>query len=64
VQVAGHPGAQLEYTCGSGPGMRHGIWRETTVNGRMYSFYLTSTDGQFAASKQIFDEMTRTFALT
>jgi serine/threonine protein kinase len=64
VQVAGHPGAQLEYTCGSGPGMRHGIWRETTVNGRMYSFYLTSTDAQFAASKQIFDEMTRTFALT
>jgi hypothetical protein len=64
VQVAGHPGAQLEYTCGSGPGMRHGIWRETTVNGRMYSFYLTSTDAQFTASKQIFDEMTRTFALT
>jgi hypothetical protein len=64
VQVAGHPGAQLEYTCGSGSGMRHGIWRETTVNGRMYSFYLTSTDARFTASKQIFDEMTRTFSLT
>jgi serine/threonine protein kinase len=64
VQVAGHPGAQLEYTCGSGPGMRHGIWRETTVNGRMYSFYLTSTHSRFAASKQVFDEMTRTFTLT
>jgi serine/threonine protein kinase len=64
VQVAGHPGAQLEYTCGSGSGMRHGIWRETTVNGRMYSFYLTSTDARFAQSKEIFDEMTRTFALT
>jgi serine/threonine protein kinase len=64
VQVAGHPGAQLEYTCGSGAGMRHGIWRETTVNGRMYSFYLTSADARFADSKKIFDEMTRTFALT
>jgi serine/threonine protein kinase len=64
VQVAGHPGAQLEYTCGSGSSMRHGIWRETTVNGRMYSFYLTSTDARFAESKAIFDEMTRTFALT
>jgi eukaryotic-like serine/threonine-protein kinase len=64
VEVAGHPGAQLEYTCGSGPGKRHGIWRETTVNGRMYSFYLTSTDGRFGDSKQIFDEMTRTFTIT
>jgi hypothetical protein len=64
VEVAGHPGAQLEYTCGSGDGMRHGVWRETTVNGRMYSFYLTSTDATFAASKKFFDEMTRTFSLT
>jgi hypothetical protein len=63
VEVAGHPGAQLEYTCGSGEGMRHGIWRETTVGGKMYSFYLTATDAQFAESKPFFDEMTRTFAL-
>jgi eukaryotic-like serine/threonine-protein kinase len=63
VQVAGHDGAQLEYTCGSGDTMRHGIWRETTVNSRMYSFYLTSTDARFAESKKFFDEMTRTFAL-
>jgi eukaryotic-like serine/threonine-protein kinase len=64
VQVAGHPGAQLEYTCGGGGSMRHGVWRETTVNGRMYSFYLTSTDARFAASRAVFDEMARTFALT
>jgi hypothetical protein len=63
VEVAGHPGAQLEYTCGSGEAMRHGIWRETTVGGKMYSFYLTSTDAQFADSKPLFDEMTRTFTL-
>jgi hypothetical protein len=63
VQVAGHDGAQLEYTCGSGDTMRHGIWRETTVNSKMYSFYLTSTDARFAESKKFFDEMTKTFAL-
>jgi hypothetical protein len=63
VEVAGQPGAQLEYTCGSGEEMRHGIWRETTVGGKMYSFYLTSTDAQFADSKPFFDEMTRTFTL-
>jgi eukaryotic-like serine/threonine-protein kinase len=64
VQVAGHDGAQLEYTCGSGDTMRHGIWRETTVNSKMYSFYLTSTDATFAESKKFFDEMTRTFTLS
>jgi hypothetical protein len=42
--------------------MRHGIWRETTVGGKMYSFYLTSNESDFAASKVIFDEMTKTFA--
>jgi serine/threonine protein kinase len=63
VQVAGHAGAQLEYTCGAGDGMRHGIWQETTVGGKMYSFYLTSNESQFDASQAIFDEMTRTFAL-
>jgi len=61
-QVAGHDAAQLEYTCGSGDTMRHGIWRETTVGGKMYSFYLTSNESDFAASKVIFDEMTKTFA--
>jgi hypothetical protein len=64
VQVAGHDGAQLEYTCGSGDIMRHGIWRETTVNSKMYSFYLTSTDARFAESKKFFDEMTKTFTLS
>jgi eukaryotic-like serine/threonine-protein kinase len=62
VQVGGHAGAQLEYTCGAGDTMRHGVWRETTVDGRMYSFYLTSNESKFAASKVIFDEMTKTYA--
>ena len=64
VQVAGHAGAQLEYTCGSGDTMRHGVWQETTVNGKMYSFYLTSTDASFTESKKFFDEMSRTFSLS
>jgi eukaryotic-like serine/threonine-protein kinase len=63
VQVAGHDGVQLEYTCGRGDSMRHGVWQETTVDDKMYSFYLTSTEAQFATSKAIFDEMTRTFTL-
>jgi hypothetical protein len=63
VQVAGRPGAELEYTCGAGAGMRHGVWREITVNGKMYSFYLTAQESRFAESRPIFDEMARTFAV-
>ncbi|BFU42314.1 hypothetical protein KRMM14A1004_05510 [Krasilnikovia sp. MM14-A1004] len=62
VEVAGGGGAQLEYTCGSGDQMRHGVWREITRDGKMYSFYLTSTDARFAESMPIFEEMARTFA--
>ncbi|GAB1694482.1 protein kinase domain-containing protein [Krasilnikovia sp. M28-CT-15] len=62
VQVSGQNGAQLEYTCGSGAEMRHGVWREITRDGKMYSFYLTTTDARFAESMPIFEEMARTFA--
>jgi serine/threonine protein kinase len=63
VEVAGLPGAEFQYTCGEGDSMRHGIWRQTTTGGRMYSFYLTTTEAQFADSKQYFDEMAKTFTL-
>jgi hypothetical protein len=63
VEVSGLPGAQFEYTCGEGDDMRHGIWRQTTTDGKMYSFYLTTTESQFADSKQYFDEMAKTFTL-
>ena len=63
VQISGNPGAQFEYTCGSGDTMRHGIWRMTTVNGKMYSFYLTTSDSQFAESKKYFDAMSSSFKL-
>jgi serine/threonine protein kinase len=61
--LAGRPGAELEYTCGSGDSMRHGIWGAVIVDGKAYHFYLTVPDAQFAASKVIFDEMVRSFQL-
>jgi eukaryotic-like serine/threonine-protein kinase len=63
TEVSGLPAAQFEYTCGEGDTMRHGIWRQTTTGGKMYSFYLTTTDAKFADSKQFFDEMAKTFTL-
>ncbi len=62
AKLAGRDGAELEYTCGSGAAMRHGIWRAVVVNGKAYHFYLTVPDAQFAASKVIFNEMVRSFA--
>jgi hypothetical protein len=62
-QVDGHAGAQFEYTCGTGDGERHGVWRMTTVGGKMYSFFLTSPQADFPASKKYFDEMANTFKL-
>ncbi|MEU4779787.1 protein kinase [Micromonospora sp. NPDC023633] len=63
-ELAGKPAAQLEYTCGEGDSMRHGLWRGVVHDGRVYSFYLTSTDAKFADSKPIFDEMVKSFQLT
>ena len=55
--------ADLEYTCGAGDGMRHGLWRAVTADGQAYSFYLTVPEARFTESRRIFDEMTRTFRL-
>jgi serine/threonine protein kinase len=63
VQISGNAGAQFEYTCGNGDEMRHGIWRMTTANGKMYSFYLTTPESDFAASKKYFDAMAASFKL-
>ncbi|MFF5174348.1 serine/threonine-protein kinase [Micromonospora sp. NPDC000089] len=62
--TAGKPGVQFEYTCGEGDAMRHGVWRGVLSDGKMYSFYLTSSQANFAESKPIFDEMAKTFQLT
>jgi serine/threonine protein kinase len=63
VTIAGNPGAEFEYTCGEGDAMRHGIWRMTTVGGKMYSFYLTTTDAKFADYRKYYDVMAETFQL-
>ena len=64
VELAGIPGAELEYTCGTGDGKRHGIWRAVIRNGAAYHFYLTTLDSQFEESRAIFDEMVRSFQFT
>jgi hypothetical protein len=63
-ELAGKPAAQLEYTCGEGDGMRHGLWRGVVHDGKAYSFYLTANDSRFTESKPIFDEMVKSFQLT
>jgi len=64
VELADKPAAELEYTCGEGAGTRHGIWRAVAADGKMYSFYLTTTDAAFADSRKYFDEMVRSFQFT
>ena len=62
-QDRGQDGAVLEYTCGTGPSARHGLWGAVVTGGKAYSFYLTTKESQFAESKPIFDEMIGTYAL-
>jgi hypothetical protein len=62
--IAGRDGAVLEYTCGTGPEARHGMWGAVIEDGKAYSFYLTTTEARFADSKQIFDEMAKTYELS
>jgi hypothetical protein len=61
--IAGRDGAVMEYTCGTGAEARHGLWGAVVENGKAYSFYLTTTDETFGDSRQIFDEMVRTYTL-
>lgn len=62
--ISGRDGAVLEYTCGSGPEARHGMWGAVIENGKAYSFYLTTTEAKFAESKPIFEEMAKTYKLS
>ncbi|MFU8870704.1 serine/threonine-protein kinase [Micromonospora sp. SL4-19] len=63
-KLAGEAAAELEYTCGEGDTMRHGVWRGLVKDGKVYSFYLSSTDARFAESKPIFDTMAESFQLS
>ncbi len=62
-EIGGRVSSELEYTCG-GDAQRHGVWGAVVKDGKAYSFFLTSTEDNFAASKPIFDEMVRSFELT
>ena len=62
--ISGKDGAVLEYRCGTGDSARHGLWGAVVTGGHAYSFYMTSTEAQFAGSKPIFDEMIKTYTLT
>ncbi|MBF5028345.1 MULTISPECIES: serine/threonine-protein kinase [unclassified Micromonospora] len=62
--LAGKPAAEFEYTCGEGDEKRHGVWRGVVQGGKVYSFYLSSSDATFAESKPIFDAMAGSFQLT
>jgi hypothetical protein len=64
TELAGEPAAELEYTCGTGEKMRHGVWRATVIDEHAYSFYLSTQADEFEASKPIFEEMARSFQLT
>jgi hypothetical protein len=63
TQLAGQPATELEYTCGQGEPMRHGIWRAIVVSGKTYNFYVTVPDSRFNDDKVIFEEMVRSFRL-
>ena len=63
TKIAGRDGAVLEYTCGTGDQARHGLWGAVIAGGKAYSFFLTANESQFAASKPIFDQMIKTYAL-
>lgn len=62
-QIAGHDGAVLEYKCGTGDSERHGLWGAIVTGGHAYSFFVTSTEDQFAASQPVFDEMLSSYKL-
>ncbi|WP_405103365.1 protein kinase domain-containing protein [Micromonospora sp. NBC_01412] len=62
-KLDGQAAAEFEYTCGDGDSMRHGVWRGVVHEGKVYSFYLSSTDARFAESKPIFDRMVESFKL-
>jgi hypothetical protein len=63
-QISGHDGAVLEYKCGSGDSERHALWGAVVTGGHAYSFFVTSTEDQFDASKPIFDEMVSSYKLS
>jgi len=63
TQLAGQAAAELEYTCGEGDAKRHGLWRALVRDGQALHFYLTTPEGQFTESQDIYKELVRSFRL-
>jgi hypothetical protein len=63
LQLAGYPSAELEFTCGQGTDMRHGIWRALVTGGHAYSFNLSVEDARFTESKVIYDHAVESYRL-
>jgi hypothetical protein len=64
VTLAGQPAAELEYTCGSGADMRHGIWRATVQGGKAFEFFLSVEDSRFNESRIIYDHAVSSYRLS
>jgi hypothetical protein len=65
AELAGVAGAVFEYTCSPpGKAQRQGRWTAIVANGMTYQVTLSVPAADFAASKKIADEMTRSFRLT
>lgn len=64
VELDHHPAAELEYTCGSGEQMRHGVWRAVIQGGKAYWFFVSVPDLRFTESKVVYEEMVRSYHLT
>jgi serine/threonine protein kinase len=62
--LAGHQGALLEYTCGSGGTQRHALWGAVVVGGKAYHFFVSVPEVKFDSSKVIYQEMARSFKVT
>ncbi|MGH3729831.1 MAG: serine/threonine-protein kinase [Micromonosporaceae bacterium] len=65
VKLAGHRGAELEYTATSAQTKqrRHGIWRMIVVDGRNYQVYMSVPGKQFLDHKKVFLEAVRSLKL-
>lgn len=64
AEVSGLPAAVLEYTCGTGKDMRHGLWATVVHDGTAYSFFLSVREEQFEERRAIFDELMRSYRIT
>ena len=65
AQVAGQAGAALEYQCTpKGQKQRHGLWYAVASGGKIYQFYLSTWETDFATAKELFQSAATTFKLS